>query len=1123
MRPVDHPQREKAASNLEASFVVTAGAGTGKTSLLIERILHHVLGRGTPMERITAMTFTKKAAAELRERLEDSLGRVLRRAAEHETSLDEGEEADRVFSRLTGHPAGQTPPAEILQRARAALEALGGASIGTIHSFALEVLRRHSRKAGVDVGFQVDQGEKAPALFDELWPRALEEALGPGDTPPGWCDLLGKLPVDTVENLARRLATFKIPLEVIAADCGEVESTYAKKLAAKWLAEVKSIRDTVAGAEGLNRNLLSTLEQLEAALNGILTGGPKAAGAAVAGLPDRSSLGKNAVLEGKEALEKRLNVLLKEVRDICGADTELVPSLASVLGDFLTRFRAEYVRRGFVSNDGLIVLARDLLAEHPEVRRQEGQRFDHILVDEFQDTDPLQYEIVFFLAQVPGSDREMASERDAFAARLVPGKLFIVGDAKQSIYGFRGADIRAYRRAVEALVREGGEILTLESNFRSVPELVEPLNCLFEELFSAADGEERSTFDPEFDPLVASREAAGTPRIEIWSAGTVWVPAEARRSVEAGAIAAWVREEMDRGGLKARDVAILLRTRTSSPALLRALRKCEVPYVVEGGKGFFGRYEVELLLSLLRVVFSPADPAPLVSCLRSPVCGVPDHELQRFAMQGGCDGRVWSLDARPDPEAFPELARGMGLLRDFAERHRDDPVDVWARAAVDETPLRVAVAALYEGAQRVLNLEKAVRHITELARDGDLRGDEILARIEEEDAREEAQGDSPLTDETLDAVRVLTVHAAKGLEWPVVILPDLARERGNKQSGEDVQVLNERPPLLAIKTGSVQTPAYIGYKLSEGLREEAEVKRLLYVAATRARERLILVAGVSRGEKKVKSLWIKALRAWGYEPGKSSAGAASFHDGAVLHRLAGESPSAKPRRSEDARKHAAELVQAGKAFLRAAQKAAASVRGGLLAPSLLAEAAKGEASAPAKADGPDKQQGMARDDRRVALAAGAAIHHLLELWDRLDASWLFAHAEAAARLAAEDVAVECEPVLTRVREILERAQSSDALVEIAREQPIAREIPMLCRDAEGNRWDGTIDLVVGTPEKPEIVDYKTDMAADAEQLLELYGAQLGKYSGAVEQALGLRETPAARIVSLMEAKGRRLK
>jgi ATP-dependent helicase/nuclease subunit A len=1119
MRPVDHPQREKAASNLEASFVVTAGAGTGKTSLLIERILHHVLGRGTPMERIVAMTFTKKAAAELRERLEDSLGRVLRRAAEHETSLDEGEEADRVFSRLTGHPAGRTLPAEISQRARAALEALGGASISTIHSFALEILRRHSRKAGIDVGFQVDQGEKAAALFEELWPRALEEALGPGDTPPSWCGLLGKLSVDTVENLARRLATFKIPLQVIAVDSGEVERAYTRSLAEEWLAEVKSIRETVAGAEGLNPRFLQALLGLDAALNGILTGGPKAAGAAAAGLSKTSSPGKNAVLEGKEALEKRLKVLLKGVRDICGADTELVPSLASALGDFLARFRAEYVRRGFVSNDGLIVLARDLLAEHPEVRRQEGRRFDHILVDEFQDTDPLQYEIVFFLAQVPGSDREMVSERDAFAARLVPGKLFIVGDAKQSIYRFRGADIRAYRRAVEALVREGGEILTLESNFRSVPELVKPLNCLFEELFSAADGEERSAFDPEFDPLVASREAAGTPRIEIWSAGTVRMPVAARRSVEAGAIAAWVREKMDRGGLKARDVAILLRTRTSSPVLLRALRECEIPYVAEGGKGFFGRYEVELLLSLLRVVFSPADPAPLVSCLRSPVCGVPDHELQRFAMQGGCDGRVWSLGARPDPEAFPELARGMGLLRDFAERHRDDPVDVWARAAVDETPLRVAVAALYEGAQRVLNLEKAVRHITELARDGDLRGDEILARIAEEDAREAAQGDSPLTDETLDAVRVLTVHAAKGLEWPVVILPDLARGKAKKQQGEDVQVLNERQPLLAIKAGRVQTPAYIGYKRIESLQEDAEVKRLLYVAATRARERLLLVAGVPKGE----SLWIEALRAWGYEPGKSSAGAASFHDGAVLHRLVGESPSAKPRRSEDARKHAAELVQAGKAFLRAAQKAGASVRGGLLAPSLLAEAEKGEAPAPAKAGGPDKQQGKARDDRRVALAAGAAIHHLLELWDRLDASWLFAHAEAAARLAAADVAVECAPVLTRVREILERAQSSDALVEIAREQPIAREIPMLCRDAEGNRWDGTIDLVVGTPEKPEIVDYKTDMAADAEQLLELYGAQLGKYSGAVEQALGLRETPAARIVSLMEAKGRRLK
>jgi ATP-dependent helicase/nuclease subunit A len=928
--------------------------------------------------------------------------------------------------------------------------------------------------------------------------------------------------VEIVEKLARLLATFKISPEVVAVDAADVQLEYTQSLAAEWLAEVQLINKAVVGAKGLNPRLLPTLERLEAVLNALLAGDRKAADAAASELPKSCKLGAKAAIAGAPELEERLKGILKWLREFCGTDADLVPDLVSALGDFLAHFRQEYVRRGFVSYDGLIVLARELLEGHPDVRREEGRRFDHILVDEFQDTDPLQYEIVFFLAQVPGSAE--AAGRDAFTAPLASGKLFIVGDAKQSIYRFRGADIRAYRRAVQSLVREGGEVLTLQNNFRSVPELVEPLNHIFAGLFSAADGDRGSEFDPEFDPLVASREGGGSPRIEIWSAGTVQMKANPRRTVEAGAIAAWLREELDRGAARASDVAILLRSRATSDALLRALREREIPYVVQGGKGFFTRYEVELLLSLLRLVFSPADPVPLVSCLRSPVCGVPDLELQRFAMQGGGDGKVWSLRARPDPEAFPALARAMGLLRDFVERHRDAPMDVWAQAAIDETPLRLAVAALYEGAQRVLNLEKAVHHITELARDGGLRGDEILARIEQEDARDMAQGDSPLADETLDAVRVLTVHAAKGLEWPIVILPDLARGSGARSAAEDVEVLREPRPLLAMKAGGLKTPAYVGHQRMERLQEDAEVKRLLYVAATRARERLILVTGApQRGS----SPWMDVLQHWGYQVGASFPEATDFHGGAVLHRRVLESPSSS-QRGDDGNaegsgatpKPAAGLVEAGKAFVRVVQKAAASVRGDFLSPSQLAQHAKPEASAVGKEGETDAQQVAALSDRRVALAAGTAIHHLLELWDRngSDAAWLFSHAEAAARLAAMGVGVELAPVHARVREILESAQTSEALAEIAREQPLARELPMLCRDAEGNRWDGTIDLIVGTPEKPEIVDYKTDVAADREHLLELYGEQLDKYSEAVKLALGLSETPVARICSLTEAR-----
>jgi ATP-dependent helicase/nuclease subunit A len=1088
MSAADENEREDAARTRDQSFVVTAGAGTGKTSLLIERILHHVLERGTALDRIAAITFTKKAAAELRERLEAALEQAL--------ELREGgsREANRVLERLRG-----VPRREIEARCRAALGALDGASITTLHAFAGDLLRRRHREARVDVGFEVDEGEASARLFDELWPAYIEETLGPRGDLSRWQGVLAKLRLATVEDVARRLVAFRVPMELLADDATAAQVAHARALAGEVLACVGAVKRSIAGKDGVNRNLRGQLDLIERVISKVLSVGYSPAKEET-GLQQSAGLGSKLDIEGKEDLEERLDEAFESTHALAESDPELVADIARALRPLIERFRKEHTRSGLVSYDGLLVIARDLLRDHPEVRREEGGRFDHILVDEFQDTDPVQYEIVFFLAEDP---RARPPSSDAFRAPLAPGKLFIVGDAKQSIYRFRGADIGAYERARGAILREQGRSVSLCVNFRSLPGLVEPINDLFAKHFAPREAE---SLDPEFAPLTADRGREDAPAIEILTVGKEGLAAHQRRAAEARAVAAWIRKHLD-DGRRAKDIAILLRQRTGLDIYLRALRDWEVPFVTEGGKGFYSRHEVQLLAAFLRILTNPADSVALVSVLRSSALAVPDRELQLHAEgEGGAAGRKgarWSLDAEPDRKTLPELARAFDLLRGIARRHEGAPIDRLARAVLEETPLRLAMAASYEGAQRVANIEKAARRVSALARDGRASHAEILERIEEEEALEVDRGDSPLADEAIDAVRVLTVHAAKGLEWETVIVPDLSAETGGPRFGAvDLAVApavagpgEPLPAALALRAGGVRTPAHARHERLERRQRTAEAKRLLYVALTRAKDRLLLVA--SPPARDMDRTWIEPLSAWEYSIDRDHVPAdGPIHGGAVVHRRI-EDPPPPPRRGSGADVDET-LVKAVKDF-EAARKAASTPLPEIRSPSGLREEHPARRGAAPAAKG-----------RAVAQAAGTAVHLLLELWDGKDARWLLDNAARAARVTAARDGADAEAVRERVERILDQARRKGTLDAIARAGALAREVPVLHQATNGTIWDGTIDVIVGTPALPEIIDFKTD-AEGGEDLPIIHGAQLSMYAEGVQRAMKLAAPPPARV------------
>jgi len=1125
----DAHERHRAAADLDVNLVVTAGAGTGKTSLVIERLLHHLLERGTPIERIAAITFTRKASAEMRERLEDALERtstLLTAGADTEVTCSG--EAERVLARL-----GNRDPEELLARCRRALDALDDAAIGTIHGLAGDVLRRQHAAAGIDVAFAVDDDERAFAeVFHELWQRHVTEDTLVDARKPTWHQALAKLSLAQLEQLARSASSFRFTRERLAAPQRDLEIAHLGLIAGEIAADLAWIRAAVLPLDGVNRQLSKHVENAEGILGELRAGRPIAdrlAGLRIAKAPGP---GKHVDCDPRElaAIARRVARPFERLHRAATLDASLADEALAVVTPFVTALRDEFLRLGNISNDGLIVLCRDVLRDHPDVRRSEGARYDHLLVDEFQDTDPLQYEIVFFLSQA--IDAPASSGDDAFAIPLAPGRLFIVGDAKQSIYRFRGADIDAYRRAVEAIRREGGDVLTLSANFRSVPELVEPLNELFTRYFGD-DSEESASLDPDFDPLVAQRPARGSSAIEIWSVGERGQLAPARRRVEAETIAAWLRQGLDAKEFAARDVAILLRSLAGVDPLLRCLRRADVPYVVESSRDFYTRQEVELFVSLLRVVVTPADPVPLVACLRSALGAVPDPELHRHAERHGGSSDAWRLDADVDPAICPRLAAALAFLRDFAARHRGEALARVAFAALDETPLRLAMAASYEGAQRVVNLEKLARRVAEFGFDGTLSAREILLGIEAEEDRERGDGDSPLADESLDAVNVQTMHSAKGLEWPIVVLPDLTR---TGRSPSMSVALAAAPPIggstspgLALHVSKdLETPSWARLADGEAAHDRAERKRLLYVASTRARDRLVLVVGPpSRGSVP----WVEPLGHWGYELDlRPFPEAASFLAGAILHRRI---PRATVAAWDSGDGSVPDLDHCAARFERLREALARSDRapGGARA---IGASGRSTAGARHIDDGSDERERLPRrresatdgtvdvrsaatTARRIARAAGSALHHLLERADGADRAWLRTNAPRAAAVAAARERVDAAAVTIEVERYLVAADACGVLDDLRSRVAAARELPLLFRDDDGTIHDGVIDRVEIDGERIEVLDFKTSAASPAEELSASYAKQLELYAEGLGRALRLPERPSARVVAILEA------
>src|SRR5215475_5783994 len=467
----DSQDRILAETTWNRNVVVLAGAGTGKTTILVNRILNLLMREPHPvaMTEIVALTFTNKAATEMKQRLRRELTKL----------------ADQTDESLSApfRSRYQLSTQAVADRASAAIAQLEKSQIGTLHSFAAHLLRLHPIESGIDPYFQEDDGSRFTELFQSRWDTWLAEELGAaGRHHDQWRRVLGMTKLEDLRHLAEILAGESIDLNELERQCG---TPLLHDTLRHWLV---AMRDKASGllATRANAKHLKTEKMLlatERLFSILLEHGTD--GTEQLSADDRTWLRKDigkATAGWDHAAFAEAKAVLTVAQHLLAVDQRFVQEMIALLRPFLTGLHEAFSASGWISFDGLLVHAKVLLRDHLSVRARIKQTYRAILVDEFQDTDPVQYENILYLAERQGTAHTSWQELE-----LEPGKLFIVGDPKQSIYAFRRADIEAFERVLKKILASGGMACSLRTNFRSNGAVLTVVNDLFDRLFVAAE------------------------------------------------------------------------------------------------------------------------------------------------------------------------------------------------------------------------------------------------------------------------------------------------------------------------------------------------------------------------------------------------------------------------------------------------------------------------------------------------------------------------------------------------------------------------------------------------------------------------------------------------------------
>jgi ATP-dependent helicase/nuclease subunit A len=1102
----DAADRRAAVTTFDRSVVVTAGAGTGKTTLLIERLVHLLLRNPEPLKitELVALTFTNKAADELKLRLRQRLQAFLEIELDREpvsalerTTSAETQEIIALYRLLKD---------ELESRVQDALRNLERSDLGTIHSFAANLLRLYPLEAGLDPQFHEDDGSAFELLFDQQWSLWLDQELSLGSARAAeWQTILSRCRLDHVKALAKSLATENVDLRQNTDDVTTIPAALRD-----WLSQLEN-RATILldrhPEDRLNEKLLRAAHATISNFNRL--GQKLERNSEISILLSEKSLNPTTKGWSPEDI-KEAQVIVRAAKGLAGVDSELIGILWRLLVTYAADFRERFVREGHVSFEGLLVRARNLVRDHARVRADLKRRYRAILLDEFQDTDPIQYEILLYLAEQPGQ-----TATDWRRVKLVPGKIFVVGDPKQSIYAFRRADIEAYLEIVEKVIQaQDGIECRLTTNFRSNRTILEGVNSVFANLIQAQHG-----LQPHYIPLYPApdRMSASTtiPKLlvrKIISAHDM--DAESARRLEGESLARWLKEAVlgkamilnsrgDQALAQSKDVAILLRKLTDIHDYLLPLRREGIRYVVEGERNFYAAKEIIDAVSLLRAVENPYDRLALVGVLRSPVGGLTDQQIYDLHRQNLLNyNAAGKLLGKNFPPSLSELYDALARLH---EETRALAIGAAIAHVFATLPVELLAAGYFHGEQAVANLQKLAREAELLGREGMTTLKESIRQLEKRVLEIKDEGESALAEEHLDAVRIMSIHKAKGLEFPIVILAGCHAGVEGGRPADAEALFDWSTGLTGVRIGQISDLAGVYIAEKSRLRTAEEHKRLLYVAMTRAREHLVI--SCAPGSRRSAGSFLAMLDSTldqrislAHKSETIPVGKGTIEIEVVSAILTAPSTSRKPASP------AADVNW--QSFMECWRRRADNYASTLQTPPFVTPS-RLKHQEQALTEAGDRIDGDVYG-RTPALVLGDLAHRFLQRWDFADDLTRFEH--ALHDWLAHALSTESESSLAQIESELQRIFAgfirSSAYSEVAGSRILGREVPLVM-PWNGQIMEGIIDLIYETNGLLYLADYKTDKIAQAElsQGVERYRSQAEIYLKAVEQSLG--RSPAA--------------
>ncbi len=1085
MSLVDVEARQRITSALAETLFVEAGAGSGKTSSLVERVVNLVQS-GVPINRIAAITFTEAAARELRTRVRDALEQ---RAADSDNPA--------LFL-----AAGQVE----------------SAAFSTLHGFALRLLSDHPVESGLPPGFGVVDEITSTLEFDESW-RVFMGRIGDDLDLLDLQERAAALAIDIrrFAGVARRFDDNWDLLDLVDPDPAELTPisfddlldevddlrafgrlcAFPDDLYLQGLSDYLDLIESSSWSEPLDQLQVFTALKPPARNRGRLASWRE---------PGLDHV-RTQVAKFHDRVQRRVDQYRVEVMD----------SIISLVAEFVGRRVEGRQAKGELAFHDLLVLARRLLRTDEVVRRTLHQRYSRLLLDEFQDTDPIQIELAVLLASTePVGDRSWTD----LAAELEPGRLVVVGDPKQSIYRFRRADIGVYSETERVLVDQPCRLTT---NFRSVPGILDWVNHVFDQ--AIGDG------DPGRQPAYVALDAARPPAPEGPTDVAVTVlggphPKQAKvqqiREVEGRDVAAAVCRIMEEGWLVERngdwgparlaDIAVLIPSRLSLPSLETAFEEVNVPFRPETNSLVYATQEVRDVLAGVRAVVDPTSSVDVVATLRSALFAVGDDDLLDWKLRGGTwDYRVEHLEdpdvgnprvTRVDEEPV-EAGSGREQSLDDWESVVDHPVakayrvlNRWHRDRWWSSPAslidrivrerRLREAALAE--RRPRDRWRRYRFLAEQAREfaetlgGDLHDFVDWVEIQASDLARVVEPVPSEPDD--DAVRVLTIHGAKGLEFPVAILAGAPTAEGAGRSGPQVLFPAGQRPQVKLRADQ-HTADFDVHASMEEILDANERIRLHYVAATRARDHLIVSAHHKEGGRSsigrrtweaiqdVPELW-RSFERRGDEQYAVMA--------PTQLRLAGGGYGDE-RRAFD-KVQAQILTAVARARPRSATSLAAEPTSLAAEPEawLTIPVGERETGQPSSADGETEQTAGGGS---LGAAIGSAVHGVLETIDFAVPAQV---AGLASHWAAEyGVGDQSEEVAERVRLVLD-----SPTIELARRVDHHRELPVAASVGSAT-VEGIIDLCLELDDGLLIVDYKTDWLPTGPGLQPAIEAKVARY------------------------------